>query len=137
MCYIRYPLRYGSIICTVISLLLLSPLVYLAGGSVGVYETLFDENDAHNATSAAQRGFNILYEAHQTGESPPAFRKWGVVALILYFVLVATVGIALCVRTTWQWRSELEHMSSSEMHELGAPHHSLRDDYLARQDVGV
>lgn len=79
--------RIGCLGWRVISLLLVAPLVYIAGGTIGIYETLFgDISISKNATVAAERAFVFVRDSYIAGHTPSTFHVWGLVATSVYIL---------------------------------------------------
>ena len=128
MCIIRYPLRYMGLICTVIGVLILSPLIYLIGGCVGTYEVIFPSSDSSNSTSQFDQAIEIIKIAYSTHEAPAVFHKWGLAFLIGYIVIVLIVGIICCAKIVCECGREMGQMGETRQIEMA----SLRSEYEER-----
>jgi hypothetical protein len=85
---ICYCYRFTCLIFRLIGLLAMAPVAFFLGGAFGTYEVLFgDISIAHNATQAASRAAQLIYDSYQTGHTPAPFVTWGLVALAVYVFL--------------------------------------------------
>lgn len=79
--------RMGCLVWRVIAMLLGATFVYVAGGTISVYETLFgDISISQNATVAAERAFVFVRDAYVAGRPPSSFHVWGMVAAGIYIL---------------------------------------------------
>lgn len=111
-------MHYASFCCgqlalhwRIVSWLLFGVLVFVVGGCVGTYFTLFgDVSLASNATVVAERVYNLGFEAAKNGGPPHTFWVWGAVsaglygfALLVYYVFACGQLWRRCSDRTRAW----------------------------------
>lgn len=115
MCSIcNYPAQLAGLMCKIISLLILTVLVYAIGGCVGTYEVLFSGIDSSsNKTTNMEKAVHIIQNAYKLGELPTAFHTWGLVFSLVYVAAVLVLGVILCARLTHSIGQDLDEVGRS------------------------